>query len=356
MSIRWELTDKIDIPNNPLIYRIKYSPEGDLLAVATCDGFVHIYSTDTYKLLSSLHVNHGDENSVLAIDFRPLKASGLFQTSMNQDQRILLVSSGFKGVITAWDIITKKAVRTIQENDNEVYALNYRNDGKVFCTAGKDRCVRVYDARTYELKKILNSSNVFSANGHVNRVFTTKFHPIDPNIIISAGWDMNCQIWSISDGGAVRTLYGPYICGESLDIDGIKGKTIVTGSWRPENQLQLWDYKTGDLIKTIPFPDEVKGDRNPKLNVYATSFNPECDTIAVGGSGSKGVKIIDRYDGKLLGKLDGLEKGIYTLDFSPVEGVVACAGGEGIVYLMQKTLELGSREPTPHISTQSDVI
>lgn len=358
MSVRWEHINSIEVPSKPLIFRVKFAPEGDLLAVATNDGHAHIYNSahGIFKLATSLHVNHGDENAVLAIDFRPMKSSSLFQTSVNQDQRILLVSSGFKGLVSAWDIVTKKVARTIQETDNEIYALQYRADGKLFCTAGKDRRIRVYDARTYELKMTLDSSNIFTSNGHVNRVFTTKFHPIDPNIIISAGWDMNCQIWSMKDGGAIRTLYGPYICGDSLDVDTVKGNTIVTGSWRPENQLQLWDYKTGELIKTIPFPDEHKGDGKPKLNVYASCFNPECDTIAVGGSGSKGVKILDRYDGRLLGHISNLEKGIYSLDFSPVDSVLACAGGDGILYIMQKHFDLGSRERTINDSTQSDLI
>ena len=29
----------------------------------------------------------------------------------------------------------------------------------------------------------------------------------------------------------------------------LKGDEILTGSWRPENQLQIWDYGTGKLIQ-----------------------------------------------------------------------------------------------------------
>ena len=33
----------------------------------------------------------------------------------------------------------------------------------------------------------------------------------------------------------------------------LKGDEILTGSWRPENQLQIWDYGTGKLIQGNKF-------------------------------------------------------------------------------------------------------
>jgi hypothetical protein len=46
----------------------------------------------------------------------------------------------------------------------------------------------------------------------------------------------------------VRSIYGPHICGDSLDI---VNNEIVTGSWRGDNQLQLWDFGSGELIQDI---------------------------------------------------------------------------------------------------------
>ena len=48
----------------------------------------------------------------------------------------------------------------------------------------------------------------------------------------------------------LRSIYGPHICGDSIDLhDG----QIITGSWRMKEQLQLWDMGSGELIETVRF-------------------------------------------------------------------------------------------------------
>lgn len=53
-------------------------------------------------------------------------------------------------------------------------------------------------------------------------------------MLLSGGWDNNVKIWDLRTGAAVRSIYGPYICGDALDIhDGY----VLTGSWRADRQL-----------------------------------------------------------------------------------------------------------------------
>ena len=47
-----------------------------------------------------------------------------------------------------------------------------------------------------------------------------------------------------------RKIYGPHICGEALDIDGAHHH-LLTGSWRKDHNLQIWDFRTGKHIKDI---------------------------------------------------------------------------------------------------------
>jgi len=55
------------------------------------------------------------------------------------------------------------------------------------------------------------------------------------------------QIWDKRVDYAVRRIFGPHICGDALDIDD--SNVILTGSWRPDDQLQTWDFNTGKLIE-----------------------------------------------------------------------------------------------------------
>ena len=75
--------------------------------------------------------------------------------------------------------------------------------------------------------------------GHSNRVFSVKFKPDNPNIVVSGGWDNTVQIWDVREEKSVQNFYGPHICGDAIDV---YGNTILTGSWRPENQLEVMDY------------------------------------------------------------------------------------------------------------------
>jgi WD40 repeat protein len=40
-------------------------------------------------------------------------------------------------------------------------------------------------------------------------------------MILTGGWDNTVQFWDLRVGAAVRSFYGPHICGDSLDICGM---------------------------------------------------------------------------------------------------------------------------------------
>ena len=72
--------------------------------------------------------------------------------------------------------------------------------------------------------------------GHSNRVFSLKFCPDDENLLVSGGWDNTVQVWDIRVGHSVRSIFGPHVAGDSVDVTG---QTVLTGSWRPEKCLQV---------------------------------------------------------------------------------------------------------------------
>ena len=48
-----------------------------------------------------------------------------------------------------------------------------------------------------------------------------------------------------------RRIFGPHICGDALDILPSNGN-ILTGSWRKDNSVQIWDFNSGELIRDVP--------------------------------------------------------------------------------------------------------
>lgn len=59
------------------------------------------------------------------------------------------------------------------------------------------------------------------------------------------------QFWDDRTPHAVRHIYGPHICGDALDIDAVHNH-VITGSWRKNNVLQIWDITSGSKIKDVP--------------------------------------------------------------------------------------------------------
>jgi WD40 repeat protein len=192
-----------------------------------------------------------------------------------------------------------------------VFACDYRQDGQVFATGGKDKRVRLYDesrlsSSSSRVGSYASSSssaptgtapiatfggNLFAAtsiesvsgystsndaaNGaggsHSNRIFAVCFHPLEYDIILSGGWDNTIQIWdarvSGAGHGAVRSMFGAHLCGDALQVTP-DGNYVISGSWRPDDALQVWDFRSGSLVSSIPF---LRSNSEIKPYLYAVS-------------------------------------------------------------------------------------
>merc|ERR1719329_265529 len=107
---------------------------------------------------------------------------------------------------------------------------------------------------------------MMNTKGHSNRIFSLRYHTIEPNFILTGSWDRMVQFWDVRERHAVRSILGPYVCGDSIDVSQ-DGEIILTGSQRTEKQLQLWDFKGGRLLQTIPW------DSKEQCSVLAAQFS-----------------------------------------------------------------------------------
>jgi hypothetical protein len=86
--------------------------------------------------------------------------------------------------------------------------------------------------------------------GHSNRIFCVKFDPSSQHTIASGGWDNTVQIYDIRKKGPVASIYGPHICGDAIDFFN-DGHTVLTGSYRQEDVIELWDMRTYKKTRII---------------------------------------------------------------------------------------------------------
>lgn len=279
-------------------FSINFSWDSEYFAVGCGNSAIQVYSVKHGKKRRPLRHGSNFGLPVTCAKFYPFKNN-------------ILITTESQGDIVIWDLEEWSQKRKIYEKDNEIETLDFSHDGKIFATAGKDRTVRIYDCSNLEMIKNFPGTNMLDEDtteltdfGHGRKVFALKFHPFDDNVFITGGWDKCIKVWDVRSAHSVRTIWGPYICGDALDMCVDQ---ILTGSWVADNALQVWDFKSGNLIETIPFPSE-KG-----AFLYCARFLSD-ELIAAGGSGTKDLKLLYRHTHEIAACLDNDGKTIQALD------------------------------------------
>lgn len=325
----YKLALKVTISDNTSeVFCVRFSPDGKYLAAGCGDGSIRVFNAQYGNTAYNLQTGSSVALPTTSIRFRPLNPS--IKT------KNVLIAANAAGSVQHWHMTSGKNLHTIDDPTNQIYALDYAPDGSKFTTAGKDKCIRIYDESTKSMTVEMTQGvgySVTATPGHSNRVFSAKFVPFDDNLIVSGGWDNSIIIWDSRIGRAVRSIYGPHLCGDSLDMCGYE---IVTGSWRPENQLEIWDYRTGGKVSDIPWSASTAHGQNACL-LYAAQFSKDAKGkfIAAGGSGSNEAKVFDHANGnQLIGTVANMNRGVFSLDFSPDGSKIAVAGGDSSIRIL----------------------
>ncbi|TMW61767.1 hypothetical protein Poli38472_010830 [Pythium oligandrum] len=312
------------------VFCTKFSPDGKFLAAGCGDGAIRIFNVHDGKLSYTLMQptsSYGFGMPCTAIRFRPL-------TSSSKTKNVLLAVNS-NGSVEHWHITSGKCLHAISNDQNQLYALDYRADGAMFATAGKDQAVRVYDEATKAEVVCMRGGHGTLTAGHSNRVFSVKFFPDDDNVLVSGGWDNTLQIWDVRAGHSVRGIYGPHIAGDAIDIN--RDQEILTGSWRPENPLELWDFGSGKRLSVVPW--NQSSIRAEPCFLYAAQFSKghheREQLIAAGGSGTNEAKVFNhRAQNRLVGTIAGLSRGVFTLDFAPQGVKMVVAGADSAIRII----------------------
>jgi COMPASS component SWD3 len=245
----------------------------------------------------------------------------------------ILVSVSADGNIIHWHTSTGKQLHIIKEENNPIMCIDYSKDGNFFSTVGNDIKVRIYDENTKTLLRIMKPGS-FDHPGHSNRIFSVNFHKENTNMMATGGWDNTIQFYDLRQGTIINSLYGPHLCGDSLDM---KGDYLLTGSWALENQIQIWDLRTYKLLETVKWGKENKN----STYVYTAQFSKgnKNNLFSVGGSNNNIFTIFDNSKEFKIPVMttNFMNKACYAIDFSNNGNMVAYGGGDGIV----KVLNIG---------------
>ncbi|HEV2880211.1 MAG TPA: protein kinase [Pyrinomonadaceae bacterium] len=198
-------------------------------------------------------------------------------------------SEGLKGVLRG--------------HSKDLRAVAFSPDGRLLATGSEDMSIKLWDAQTGQLKQTLSDLG--------SEVASVAFSPDGSMLAAALNYNSTQNNYSVivvdAQGGKLGevkqklTYQSNPVSFLAFSADG---KTLFGGSYR---KLKLWDTGTWALRR-----ENEMGEINP---AYALSADGKL--IATGGTNEKSVKVWDAESGALKLALDGHEKGVLALAFSP---------------------------------------
>ncbi|KAI8819473.1 WD40-repeat-containing domain protein [Fimicolochytrium jonesii] len=311
------------------VYSVKFSLNDEYIASGLGDSKILIISTQTGEPLNLLTPTTLDTYlPCTSLAFRP--------DSNAYKNKNVLAAAYASGHIIHWHTTSNQIISTIDEGDHQTQCVVYNNAGTKFATGGSDCNVRVYDG--VQMKEVVKMNTgtggaIPETAGHSNRIFTVKFHPTSPHILYSGGWDNTIQIWDTRSQKSIRSIYGPHICGDALDLLP-NSDLLLTGSYRKDSPLQLWSFDEGRVVETLAWTlPETPGEAVPGSFLYSASFSKSGKYVLAAGGMMNQVKLFSLALKRPVGMVVNLPATVYSAAISYKEKTVAFGGADGGLWI-----------------------
>jgi serine/threonine protein kinase/WD40 repeat protein len=232
---------------------VAYSPDGKLLATASCknswdrpiDTSIYVWSTDDGKLVRTLEGSH---HWVHGLAFSPDGSQ--------------LATAGFDRTVRLWDLRTPhKPPTVLKDHRNSLYHVAFSPDGRKLASASEDHVVNIWDIGSHQVEhRIVTGSAAYVA----------EFTP-DGRHVISGHWHGTLVVTDVDSGE--RTLEIQAHKRGIIDLDiSPNGKRLATGSF--DKTAKLWSLPDGSELASIPAHGHW---------VSSTRFSPDGKTLVTSG-------------------------------------------------------------------------
>lgn len=356
----WITQTALPDPERSVITALTFSPDQKLLASGVGSGGEFrgkIRLWDLHKKALKLTIEEGSE--------------GVTGVMFSFDSKAV-ISSSKDGKIKVWNASTGALEKQIEAHASEVTSLTISRDRKAIASASLDGSIKLWDASTITLKRTIAGENdnknraefspdgknlivgnsdvkiLDSTTGDLVRALEKKtlssaavlFSP-DGKTIINIGVavgdgapNTEVHLWNAQTGNFHRKLSG-YTAGVLSVLFSPDSLNLIVGD--SYKRLAIWSLQTGELVKTIPQPADLK----------SVALSPDGKYLATGGGdfGQPGfLSLWDQQSGNLIRSFAGFLLPVRATAFSPDGHILAASSEDGTVALWN--VETGTSEKT----------
>uniref|UniRef100_A0A915NCK6 WDR5-like beta-propeller domain-containing protein n=1 Tax=Meloidogyne floridensis TaxID=298350 RepID=A0A915NCK6_9BILA len=254
---------------------VKFSADGQLLASASADKTVRIWSFFGGLLKSA----------IADFLFKVRHKLGISDVCWSYDSRMVVSCSDDK-TLKLFDITQGKLIKTFRGHQNYVFCCNFNPQSTLLVSGSFDETVRIWDVRS--------STCVRSLPAHSDPISAVGFNR-DGSLIATSSYDGLVRIWEAGSGQCITTLVG--------------------------FQLKLWDYNKGKPLKSY------QGHKNEKYCIFA-NFSVTGGKWIVSGSEDNQIYIWNLQTREIVQRLEGHTDMVLCTDCHPTKNIIASGGLE----------------------------
>lgn len=312
----------------------QFDLETKYLATGMRNGAIHVYNLNYGDIEMRIDSAEDKEKTLVDTGFLDVKYPVTWlkwqpRFGGTRSSGILAASYG-NNVIKIWDCSRKEVKHTIVETGNTgVYTIDYNMSGSLLVSGGADATLRIYDDAT---KKCIHQykPGLKDVVHHFNRIYCVKFNPEDDRIVYSGGADKVVTVHDTRIKDPLRLIIGPYIIGDCIDINN---NSLLTGSYRSEECLEVWDLRNYERVSAYDW-DKERPKRGGQI-IAAKFTKGRANGIIAAGKALNDVKIFDRSSGESTAGISGFKSMIYSLDLSYEGSVISVGNADGTVCLLE---------------------
>ncbi len=301
----------------PVVTSLDFSPDGALLAVA---GYHEVL------------LQKADGSGIDGINGRLVgQAERIESVAFSPDGKLLVVAGGTPctvGEVQVWDMEKRKLKLSVPVTHDTVYGASWSPDGALISFGCADNTVRCVESAT--------GKQVFFNLAHGDWVLDTVFST-DASHLVTVSRDRSMKLMQVKTEqfiDNITSITPGALAGGLIAVDRHpkKDEALVAGADGVPKVYKLYRTQArqiGDDFNLIRKYDGLSG------RIFAAKFNADGSRFVVGSSndGLGEVRVYQTDDGKLISSW-AAPCAIYSVTFSPDGKVVAAAGFDGYVRLL----------------------